>query len=332
MLVVVSAFSAWSVAARAQNAQDKASASVLFEEGKRLLGEGKIDEACTKFEAAQRMAPTLGRKLNLADCYRRAGRTASAWAEFREAGNQAGREGDDRETFARDRAAEIEKNLSRLTIRLSPGAGVAGLEVKRDGTAVGKGLFDTGVPVDPGAHVVEAIAPGRTAWSSKVEVSSGANVTVEVPVLGEPTHYKDPVVTTRTPARAPEPPPAPPAPPRPGRSRRIFAIAVGAVGIVSLGVGGVFGLSASSKKSDALDGHCNDMFQCRDQAGVDLVKDAQSAATISTVAIGIGAAAVAAGVVLYVTAPSGETEKATAVRVTPVVGPSVFAVGVSGGF
>jgi len=154
-----------------------------------------------------------------------------------------------------------------------------------------------------------------------------------VPVLGEPTHYKEPVVVRRTPAVTPSPeapPPAPAEPPSPGRGRRILGITVGAIGIAALGVGTAFGLSASSKKSDATNGHCNDKFQCTDQAGVDLVKDAQSAATISTVAIGIGVAAVAGGVILFLTAPKDPEKQA--LRVTPVVGPGMFAVGVSGGF
>src|SRR5262249_2515834 len=157
-------------------------------------------------------APTLGRKLNLADCYRRAGKTASAWVEFKEAAAQAKRDGDDREGFARDRAAELEKSLSRLTIKLSPNAGVTGPGGKRDGEGGDSGLCGSGAPVDPGSQVVEASAPDHTPWSSKVVVGESATVTVEVPVLGQPTHYTEPVAGTTkstgaTPAAPAQPPP-----------------------------------------------------------------------------------------------------------------------------
>src|SRR5262249_27295421 len=153
-----------------QSAQDKASANVLFDEGKRLIHEGRPAEACPKFEAALRLAQTLGTKLNLADCYRRVGRTASAWVGFRGAASMAMLARDEREGFARERVAELERSLARLTIRLSPGADVAGLAIRRDGSPVDAALLGAGVPVDPGAHVVEAAAPGRTNWSSKVTV------------------------------------------------------------------------------------------------------------------------------------------------------------------
>jgi hypothetical protein len=317
--------------ALAQSAQDKATATTLFEEGKTLLAAGKYDAACPKFAAAQRLAPTLGRKLNLADCYRRAGKTASAWVEFKEASAQAKRDGDDREGFARDRAAEMEKTLSRLTIKLSPNAGMSGLVVKRDGEVVDPALFGSGAPVDPGSHVVEATAPDHTPWSSKVVVGDSATVTVEVPVLGQPTHYTEPVATpakstTATPAATAAAPQAE-EPADPGKSRRILGLAVGAGGVAAIAVGLVFGAKASSKKSDAHDGHCNDNNVC-DSVGVDLIKSAQSAATLSTIFVGVGVAAVAGGVVLYLTAP--KTAEAHALRVTPVVGPGVFAVSVAG--
>src|SRR5262249_18453947 len=153
---------------------------------KRLIREGRPAEACPKFEAALRLAQTLGTRLNLADCYRRVGRTASAWVEFRGAANLAELAHDEREGFARERVAELEKTVARLPARLAPGAAVGGLEIRRDGSAVARALLDAGVPVDPGAHVVQASAPGRTDWSSKVTVGEGASVTVDVPVLGEP--------------------------------------------------------------------------------------------------------------------------------------------------
>src|SRR5262249_56966552 len=98
---------------------------------------------------------------------------------------------DDREPFARERVAALEKGLARLTIHLVAGADLPGLVIKHDGEPVARPLLDTAVPVDPGTHVVEASATNKMSWASRVQIGPGASVTVDVPVLGEPTRYPD---------------------------------------------------------------------------------------------------------------------------------------------
>jgi serine/threonine-protein kinase len=92
------------------------------------------------------------------------------------------------------------------------------------------------------------------------------------------------------------------------------AILAGA-GIVGLGIGSYFGLSAISKASDAND-LCPD-GRCTEQRGETLMEDARDSANISNVAFGVGAAALATGLILYFTNPSGET--ASGVGVLPVI-------------
>src|SRR6476620_10990144 len=71
----------------AQSASDKAAAEALFDEGVTLLKQGKLQEA------SQRIDPGIGTLLYLAETYEKLGRTASAWATFREAASQAQAEG-----------------------------------------------------------------------------------------------------------------------------------------------------------------------------------------------------------------------------------------------
>ena len=85
--------------------------------------------------------------------------------------------------------------------------------------------------------------------------------------------------------------------------------------MVGLGVGTVFGLSAKSKQSDA-DTHCNAADKC-DPTGLALRQDGLSAATMSTVFFVVGAAAVAGGAVVYLTAPKGDTK--TGLALSPAV-------------
>src|SRR5580765_1680975 len=79
--------------ARADEASDKAAAEGLFDEGRRLMAEGKYDEACPKLEASQRLDPGVGTMLTRADCLEKRGKTASAWAQLREASSAAHKAG-----------------------------------------------------------------------------------------------------------------------------------------------------------------------------------------------------------------------------------------------
>src|SRR5262245_20973343 len=71
-------------AAAAQSSSDAAAARALFAEGRKLLDEGKFNEACPKFQESLRLKPGIGTRFNLADCWEKSGRTASAWGEFLE--------------------------------------------------------------------------------------------------------------------------------------------------------------------------------------------------------------------------------------------------------
>lgn len=166
---------------------------------------GKYAEACPKFEASQQLDPGLGTMLNLAECYEKTGRTASAWAEYREAIPLARAAGSKaRQDLAVERAQALEERLSTLTIRAMSGdAADAQLEVRRDGVAVQPAELGSPIPVDPGEHLIEARAPGKAPWSSKVQVGpNAAKVSVEIPALqaegAAPAPVASPIVTTTT--------------------------------------------------------------------------------------------------------------------------------------
>jgi serine/threonine-protein kinase len=319
--LLVSMLLAWPAHAQLDS-EKKATADALFDEAKGLLLAGETEKACKKLEASVAVLVQLGTRLNLADCYEKIGRLASAWAEFRGAAAMAAKLGDRREPYARDRSATLEPRLARLTITAAP---ALELRVTRDEIVVLPALLDTAVPVDPGRHVIVATAPGHKTWQTTVEVRrEGETLTVQIPVL-EPQPEAPELPRAETP---------PPTPEEARRTRHIIAFSVGGAGIAALGVGTVFSLGARSSWNDSRS-HCNASNEC-DDTGFSLVQDAQSKGTLATVLIGVGAAAVGAGVILYLTAPTVEepapASQPQALRLTPAIAPGYSGLALAGRF
>ena len=273
-----------------------------------MAAKGRYAEACPKFEASQQLDPGLGTLLNLADCYEKLGKTASAWAEYRDAIPLARAAGSKvRLDLATSRAAALESRLSKLTIRVSSAtSAVPGLEIRRDGAVVLQAELDSALPVDPGSHTLEASAPGKQRWSTTVQIAADTpNVVVEVPALTEAADVKTTAAVAATKSPAPKPESKPEGSPaeHAGSSQRTVAIVVGAVGVAGLGVGTAFGILAKNKWSDAK-AKCSNYPSACSPEGIDLNSTANSQATISTVAFIAGGAAVAAGAVLWFTAGS----------------------------
>jgi serine/threonine-protein kinase len=293
------------LAPAALRAQDNSAAvEALFDEGKKLEAAGNYAEACPKFLASYNLEHRVGTLLNMADCYEKAGLTASAWARFVEARTMALRAGQtDRADFATQHAAALEGKLAKLTI-VGPTA-VTGLKVTRDGAPVDAATFGIALPIDPGDHAVEATAPGKSPWKKSVHVGTEAGQqTIEVPSL------EDLPVTTPTPgttsgATQVAPPEQPPPEKKGLGTRAIIGIAIAGAGVVAAGVGGVFGILALSNKSqsDAYCGVGGDANACY-PPGVQPRRDAVSDGNIATILLGSGAALAAGGIVVWLTAPS----------------------------
>lgn len=322
-------FIAWSatallsIAPGAASAQDQAaSAEALFREGRALMAQGKKAEACPKFAVSQRLEPGYGTLWNLADCYAQIGRTASAWAAFREAADLA-KKGDqaDRVAKAERRAAALEPKLERMIVTVKDPA--AGLVVKRSGVPLEPPTWGAALPIDPGKHLVEATAPGKMPFSVEAQTGGpGKTVSIEIPpLLDAPSAPTVPSAGQPFTAQ-PLPPSLPPATRDSGaETRRTFAYVAGGVGLAGVVVGSISGVIASSKWNKAQDDHCRTETLC-DAEGVALTGEAKTAASISTASFIIGGAAIAAGVALFVTSLGGGKPTAARVMVAPSAGPS----------
>ncbi len=276
---------------------EKAVAESLYQAGLKLMAEGKNEEACPKLVESQRIDPASGTQLALAKCYDQAGKTASAWAlykditfAFKKAGNAAG------EKAASDKVDQLEKKLSRLQINAAGDA--PGLVIRRDAEEVGKAVLGTPIAVDPGPHVIEATAPGYQVWQTTVTIGKeGDTQTVTIPAL------------TMAAKRA--------------NTLRTVSYVVGGVGLAGVVVGGIFGGLAASAKS-SLKAECPGNVCPAGQPANDLA-DAHRKATISTIGVAVGGAALATGIVLFIVSGKGEprdkAQPAPAAAFVPVFGP-----------
>jgi hypothetical protein len=281
------------------HAQDNAATvEALFDAGKKLVAAGNFAAACPKFLSSYTLDPRIGTLLNLADCYEKNGQAASAWARFVEATTLASRAGQaDRAAFAAAHAKELRPKLSTLVVAV-PGA-VAGETVTRDGIAVDAGAYGVAVPVDGGKHVLAATAPGKKTWTGDITLqATGDTQTLTVPAL-----EAAPVVLV---AEGPTTTPA--AHEHASPTRMYLGVGTAAVGVALAGVGAVFGVMALGKNHDAsADCGKNGVADDCTAPGVALRSTAVTDGTVSTVLIGVGAAAVVGGVVLWLTAPSSHS-------------------------
>jgi hypothetical protein len=324
--------------AYADETAHKVSAEVLFEEGKRLVGSGQYDEACPKFAESRRREPGIGITLYLADCYERAGKTASAWVTFREAAAMAMASGQEqRERVARSRASALEPTLSRLMVVVEgSAASVAGLQVVRDTVALGKETWGVAMPVDPGIHRVQARAPGYVSFETSVSlVPSAGTVTVTVPPLAP-----EPLAPTPSPLQAPPTTSAPvlgrsaPLPhvePTAGGSWLRTATVLGAgVGVAGLGLGVFFGARARHNLTVALR-ECDEgsPLQCS-PAGVQQLARARESATFSNASFGVGLAGAASSLVFWILSPPARPHVPPTIAFRPALGSTFSGVQLNG--
>jgi hypothetical protein len=189
---------------------DRARATELFHEGRARMAAARYAEACAMLEESQRLDPGGGTLLNVALCHELQGRLATAASDFQQAIEVARLDGrPDREAEAARHLRGLTARVPRMTIEVPPEARMADLVVRRDGIDVVASSWGTPVPADPGEHVVEAAAPGRSPWATTIVVrDDGATLTVRVPAL-------EPLPPIPPPAPVEEPPAAPAAPSTP---------------------------------------------------------------------------------------------------------------------
>lgn len=293
---------------------EKPMAEALFQAGRELFEKGELEAACVKLDASRRIEPALGTLLHLADCYERMGRLASAWALFEEGASLADAKGQaTRAAVAKLRASALKPQLSYLVLDVP--SETPGLSITVSGVVVPASSWSVPIPIDPGTCEVRASAPGHRGFERVVDVSREPSRTeVKIPRL------------PRTPRPAPVPAPDPKKAPRPTPPtdpfwdvHRIIGASLGSVGLGAIAAGAILGARAMVKNDSSL-GECRpeDASRCTAH-GVDLRDAARDHALASTITLSTGAALLAVGVVVFLTAGAGGDD-AAAWQVIPRLG------------
>ena len=293
----------------------RATAEALFQQANQLMADQHVAEACEKFAASQELDPALGTMLYLADCYERAGRSASAWALFREAADTAQRAGQaDREQIATERATRLEGKLSKLELSLPAAQRSKGLQLFLNDVPVPGASWNAPLPVDPGATHIEARAPGKKTWQFQLKIVEGpSNQVVRVPPLVDAPRARTDAGAVTFGTDSPR-----------GSGHRTAGYLLSATGVVALAVGGFLGYRAYSlnkhSKSQCRAGEPN---SCTPD-GVHTRDDARTAAALSTIVSAAGGLLTVSGITLLITAPSSTPppagSKGSAQALVPALG------------
>ncbi len=284
----------------------------LFADASALAEQGKFAEALVKFEEAQRLDPGIGTQFNIAVCYEKLGKLATAWRNFesvRQLAQASGKK--QREEAARVKLAAITPRLSGYVLRAEEKA--SDLVVRIDGVIVAKSSWSFW-PVDPGVHTIEASASTKKPWSMQRNTPpEGTKEDIVIPAL-DVVEGKTVLVTKET-----------------TNTRRTIGYVLGGVGVLGAAGATITGLMLLSARSTA-DQHCTpkciDSAGNFDQTGADAVSLGKTLLPINAIAWGVAVVGIGGGAYLIFTSPKKTTSSALA----PVLAPNVLGASATGTF
>jgi hypothetical protein len=151
----------------------------LFRQGTEDADAGRYAEGLEKFRRVAAVKETAPVRFNIARCEEALGKTGAALADF----ELAAREGhedpkaSDVATLAGQRADALRPRVPRLTV-VARSPAPDGMSVSLDGGKLAS--LGVGLPLDPGAHVVDAKAPGSPPFHAEVTLVEGEAKKIEI--------------------------------------------------------------------------------------------------------------------------------------------------------
>jgi hypothetical protein len=294
----------WAAAQDSPSDVDRATARALAHDGYEAQKQGRYALAADRFERAEALidAPTL--LLGLARAQAAMGKIVEASESYRrilrkplppDAPPAFARAVED----ARHEGASISTRLAWVTLDVK---GPASPRVVLDDVPVPKAALGIPLACNPGTHTARASAEGALSAAKSFAIGEGAADTVSLtlePVATEQASGTSTRAQSSHDASNPLHDEEPPAP-HPSSWQAAAGLTALGLGIAGLGIGGVSGIVALSKHA-TLSHACPD-GQCPAQVGGE-VDTYRTWANVSTGATIVGAAGVAAGAILFLSAP-----------------------------
>ncbi len=296
---------------------DESTAEELFQQGLAAMKKNDFAVACEAFSKSNKADPSPGTQINLAVCYEKQKKWASAWTWYRSAvGLAQQRNQPAREKTAEDSATRLKSQIHYLVVAIKEP--LKDPLVRRDGVEVTTSLGgkDVPLPVDPGPHTIEVTATGKKPWSKTLAVADTPGTEqVDVPPLeNAPVEatpapvgmgaVSTPVVETNS-----------------GGTQRTIGIVVGATGLAA-GVAGLGFFIYANREQD---------LENKKPGGTH-GEIADQNRTIAIVSWAGGGVLLAVGAVLYFTAPRAKERPAARIVPVPILGSGVGGFGLAGTF
>jgi hypothetical protein len=291
----------------------------LYHEARELHRAGKLSEALDKALEAYRIAATPVTAVEAGELLVELGRFVEARDIVRGvAALPASPRESDKGKDARQQAAALAASLDGRIPKIALAARPPEVAVVLDGKPLSSVDATAWQGVDPGAHALAVLVDGKPCTTIHVALAEGEERTIDLhdaasacrkePVPAPTPLAAPPAAAPPAPASAPVSPPPPPESPPVASSAanpmRWIGLAIAGAGVVTVGVGGGLALGAKSQY-DSVANECSAQGCSRD--GYDVRNGARSRADVATIVMGVGAAAVAGGVLLWLFEPSRVT-------------------------
>ncbi len=204
----------------------------LFAAASKNEDASRWEDALGDLERVAELKPTAGVRYHIAFCEEKLGRVASALTHFREAREAAARDGS-KDVLSLVDEAFLDALRARVpALTIAAPRDVPGVIVVLDGHRALPEFLGKAIPLDPGAHHLEANAPGRAAFVRDLVVHEREVTELEVQLAPTPT-------PTPTPSPSPSSSPAAAAIQTPTSTPPLVApllATTGALALVGLGV------------------------------------------------------------------------------------------------
>lgn len=324
-IVALSLASAFAAESPAHAQTEQAVALTRFNKGRDLFIAGNYAGALTEFRAATELVESPNTRLYIARCEKELGHLSRAFVEYQRAATEAADRvaSDPRYASTRDAAkqesATIEPMLGHVVI--------TGAELPKDvvitveGSPMSAAALGVSAPVDPGRVVITAKSKGYKSFQKTLEVTSGAELKVDIRLekdsTTEPTttptdgtHDDGPVAADT--GRAAEVH-------HTGGGVRIAGYVVGGLGAVGVVMFATFAVMAQNRFNQ-LQNACG--TRC-DSTYNDQIDEGRRNQLIANVSLGVGAGLLLTGAIM-IAAGGQKTVDAQGrpVALIPTVGPS----------